>query len=530
MDAAMVSLFWLLLLPSSFAFPIARLVPPQQYPTTTLTFRTTALLSTRQNITVETETSKDALTDDVKPFDEYLQMLQNFVNKHGHARAYPERHPGPLADWVLAIQNYEYPLYRNQRKEKIYNETTTTTSTLYLNDERVAELSRLGFEFRRLWTWEERMEDLLAFQKEHGHVRVPRRYGDNPSLGNWVSRVRQQYRDYQNDKNTTLSIQQIQQLESLGFEWEIKLGLRKDAWQQRIDELLEFQKEHGHCRVPPTYKQNPDLAQWVLNLRQNYRLREEMRLVVLSQERMDELEGYGFEWDTRILKWADRLEELREYAKREGHVRVPKHYSENPQLGRWTSTQRTQYRYYKEGKLSKLSDEQVQQLEEVGFQWCNEKGHGPRIETWEQRWKELKEYQEKHDLIGVPLSDNSPLSRWFRYQHSQYQLYKEGETCSLSDDQIRRLEELGIDKFKNVRDQKWDGLLEQLKEFRDEHGHCRVPQQYAPNPTLGNWVNTVRQQYFKAQEEGQPNPRLTDEKINQLSEIGFDFSRRRRAR
>lgn len=488
-------------------------------------------MATRHNITFNTSTNTLSLLNDTRPFEVYLRLLQSFVNKHGHARAHPETHAGPLADWIHAIQNYEYPRYRKYKRQVLSNETTTIdTTTLYLNDTRVKELSRLNFEFRRLYSWEERIQALLEFQRQHGHVRVPRRYANNPSLGNWVSRVRQQYRDYHNDKNTTLTVQHIQQLESMGFEWEIKLGLRKDTWEERIEELLEFKEIHGHCRVPPTYKENPELAQWVLNLRQNYRLREEQRLVVLSQERMDELESHGFEWDTKILKWADRLKELREFAEREGHVRVPKHYKDNPQLGRWTATQRTQYRYYQEGKPSKLDDEQVRLLEEVGFKWCDEnKTHGPRLEKWKQRLEELREYQEQHDTIGVPQTDYSPLSTWYRYQRVQYQLYKEGSASSLTDDQVRLLEALGIDKFQDIRDQKFDRLLQELKDFRSEHGHCRVPQQYSPNSSLGTWVSTVRQQYLKAQETGEAHPRLTDERIEQLVEVGFDFSRQRRA-
>ena len=516
----MMWILWVLLSTEYFAFPVLRhAFCSPRYPTTRPF--TTALLAANQKTSLEI-VRKDSLTDDIKPFDHYLQLLKEFVKTHGHARAHTGRHAGPLADWVLAIQNNEYPLYRRQEKGKICNETESTTS-LYLNEDRVKKLSQLGFQFRRSWTWEERLEDLQKFKQDHGHVRIPRRYAANPSLGNWVSHVRQQYRDYQNGKPTILTIQKIQQLESLGFEWEIKL-LRKDDWQQRIEELLEFKKQHGHCRVPRGYQENLELARWVLNLRQTYRSREKRRLVILSQERMDEMERCGFEWNTgrKITKWTDRVKELRQYANQHGHVRVPKNYPENLPLGRWVSKQRTHYRHYKQGKPSKLNDEQVKQLEAVGFRWFDQKGHGPWIEIWEQRLEELKEYQMNHDTIGIPQTDSSPLSWWCRYQRLQYQSYKEGKKSSLTKDQVRQLEVLGIDKFKDIRDQKWDARLEQLKEFRDEHGHCRVPQNYAPNPKLGNWVKTIRYQYTRAQNKVEPNYRLTDERMEQLREIGFE--------
>ena len=39
--------------------------------------------------------------------------------------------------------------------------------------------------------------------------------------------------------------------------------------------------------------------------------------------------------------------------------------------------------------------------------------------------------------------------------------------------------------------------LSELDAYIQLHGHCRVPKRYAPNPSLGNWVNKQRQQYKK---------------------------------
>eukprot|EP00984_Skeletonema_dohrnii_P027840 scaffold17533_cov113-Skeletonema_dohrnii-CCMP3373.AAC.1 len=35
----------------------------------------------------------------------------------------------------------------------------------------------------------------------------------------------------------------------------------------------------------------------------------------------------------------------------------------------------------------------------------------------------------------------------------------------------------------------WDRKFNELLEFKQQHGHCDVPQTYAPNPKLGLWVN-----------------------------------------
>ena len=92
---------------------------------------------------------------------------------------------------------------------------------------------RLGFEWRHCWSWEESIQDLLEFRETHGHVRVLRCYAKNPSLGNWVSRIQQQYHLYQKkeatmiteEKTQQLSEEQVNELTAHGFEWD-KLNLK----------------------------------------------------------------------------------------------------------------------------------------------------------------------------------------------------------------------------------------------------------------------------------------------------------------
>eukprot|EP00957_Ditylum_brightwellii_P137373 10473367-Ditylum_brightwellii.AAC.1 len=38
-----------------------------------------------------------------------------------------------------------------------------------------------------------------------------------------------------------------------------------------------------------------------------------------------------------------------------------------------------------------------------------------------------------------------------------------------------------------VREDNWHEMLEDLKEYKERHGDCCVPQGYAPNPALGRW-------------------------------------------
>jgi Helicase associated domain len=38
----------------------------------------------------------------------------------------------------------------------------------------------------------------------------------------------------------------------------------------------------------------------------------------------------------------------------------------------------------------------------------------------------------------------------------------------------------------------WYQRLRELYEYKNEHGHCLVPQRYPPQQSMANWVNKVR--------------------------------------
>jgi len=61
--------------------------------------------------------------------------------------------------------------------------------------------------------WKQRINDLKAFKKKHGHCNVSNEYRPNLSLGQWVSNLRQR------KKLGTLAEDKILILDTLGFSW-----------------------------------------------------------------------------------------------------------------------------------------------------------------------------------------------------------------------------------------------------------------------------------------------------------------------
>jgi hypothetical protein len=87
-------------------------------------------------------------------------------------------------------------------------------------------------------------------------------------------------------------------------------GREGRQWKDRLSELADYRKIHGHCNVPDTHSENLKLGIWVRTQRQQYRLHHvEGKTPPMSNFRIQELEGIGFKWkvggDGR--QWEDRL-------------------------------------------------------------------------------------------------------------------------------------------------------------------------------------------------------------------------------
>ena len=114
-----------------------------------------------------------------------------------------------LARWVKR-QRYQYKL-------KIENKQSTMT------DERVEALEEHGF----IWdshgaAWQERWTELAEYQGLYGNCNVPSKYASNPQLASWIKCQRRQYKLYFEGNANTTSPERIAELESLGFEWELR--------------------------------------------------------------------------------------------------------------------------------------------------------------------------------------------------------------------------------------------------------------------------------------------------------------------
>eukprot|EP00804_Cyclotella_cryptica_P017041 CCRYP_003291-RA/>CCRYP_003291-RA protein AED:0.07 eAED:0.07 QI:252/1/1/1/0.83/0.71/7/0/252 len=193
-------------------------------------------------------------------------------------------------------------------------------------------------------------------------------------LAMWVFRQRKQYQLQQKRKKHRLTKERINLLNSINFDW----GPGRDSrlsenprGEQRFRELCQFKKEHGHCNVPKRYSKNPSLGNWVKKQRdimKNHVMSGEP-MSPMIKKRFDSLTKLGFVWNIHGTKWDCRIQELLEYKNKNGNCLVPCGYPENPSLGKWVAVQRCLYKLYQHGKKSSITQDKIDKLNKIGFEW-----------------------------------------------------------------------------------------------------------------------------------------------------------------
>ena len=149
------------------------------------------------------------------------------------------------------------------------------------------------------------------------------------------------------------------------------------------------------------------------------------------------------------------------------------------------------------------------------------------------------------------------LGRWVSRQREAYRnekLRKEGKepkgTQKINAHQIRRLERLGIQwvvpkvrkpkgarrvqrKVKKIKEPSatWMARFEELKQFKADFGHTRVPQkkELSAYPKLGRWVSRQREAYRNEklrilQQQPKGSNKLSAKQIYLLHSIGMEWS------
>lgn len=285
---------------------------------------------------------------------------------------------------------------------------------------------------------------------------------------------------------TTRSVSRI------GSSWDVYYGL-----------LLAYKDRKDHCNV--TVNEDASLGGWAV-MQRIYR-----RKGKLTERQIQMLDSIGFDWNYQKTKgedtWNKHYSRLKVYKKIHGDCNVPRTYKEDSKLASWVWIQRGEYR--KGDTERKLTNEQIRLLEEIGFAW------NVRGDKWHRKFEELKQFKtvNGHCLIPKTVPEYEELAGWVQ---SQKQRKIKGE---ITEEQLKLLENIGLWQTAKI-DRKWLDKYEELKKYKETHGHCDVPSKWKGNPELANWVAAQRQ--FRKQ------GKLEQIRIDELDKIGFGWSFRER--
>ena len=129
--------------------------------------------------------------------------------------------------------------------------------------------------------------------------------------------------------------------------------------------------------------------------------------------------------------------------------------------------------------------------------------------NWTARYNELVVYKDNHGHCNVSRRDeaNKTLANWV---NDQRKAFKNGK---LSNARAKKLNGIGFVWGKQNDNVCWTTRYDELVVYKAEHGDCNVPQNYAANKSLANWVCTQRIAF--------KNGRLSHVRLKKLNVIGF---------
>lgn len=193
-------------------------------------------------------------------------------------------------------------------------------------------------------------------------------------------------------------------------------------------------------------------------------------------------------------------------------------------------------------KTQKLTEDQIAQLNEIGFLWDTST---PKI-PWEDRFEELQRFKATHGhtVVRRDGKDTTGFSDWCRNQRRRFR------SGILDSEKAQQLRDIGFD-LSTKQKRNFDDFFRLLVDFKLQHGHLDVPpplphtkdSDSAPGVVAGNgrtyyaveeeteemkehslrcWVVKLRKMYYPKYKKKMKGL-LNHDKVNRLESIGFDW-------
>ena len=413
----------------------------------------------------------------LKSFEQRMDDLRAYKEKHGHVNV-KKRDDKSLYDFCIQMRR----AHNNPEK-----------SNMLINEERIASLDALGFDWsvtvseqKTKKTFDQRIEDLRAYKKKHGHIRVKQR--DDKSLYEFCYNIRKVGKNPEKstDRKLALTDDRIASLDALGFDWGYTKVVKSFA--QRIDDLRAYKEKHRHVNVKG--KEDKSLYLFCGNMRLA-RNRPEKSTVVLTDDRIASLDALGFDWRAAV-EAASVVNNSNQ---------SPSSYEPRSEVGKRKSLSLSNSSSNSEEMESAPKKKRI-------------------LKSFEQRMDDLRAYKEKHGHINVKKSDDKSLHNFCRHIR-RARKNPEKSTVAITDDRITSLDALGFNWTvkKKAATKSFEERIESLRAYKEKNGHVNVKGN--EDMSLYNFCTNMRQ--------ARNNPdagrrKLTAKDIASLDALGFDWS------
>jgi hypothetical protein len=214
--------------------------------------------------------------------------------------------------------------------------------------------------------WDDNYDSVLAFVKEHKHLRLPHKHAETRRLSRWLST--QKKRKYISDDERDKLIL----LKEYGYEYDDNNRAAKfeNDWTTSFNDLVEYKRVHGVSVVPKTDNAHQKLYNWIKLQRRTYKRGS------LLGERREKLVKFGFEFQriqpynkkTRYSQkqektWDEMYNKLCDFKQHHGHCIATYNDESNEALAKWVSTQRVTF-----GR-GEMDENRRQRLDALNFTW-----------------------------------------------------------------------------------------------------------------------------------------------------------------
>lgn len=208
--------------------------------------------------------------------------------------------------------------------------------------------------------------------------------------------------------------------------------------------------------------------------------------------------------------WIKRADEVEDYYNKNGTLSMPNTtlFSDRASMFQWVHHQK------RLNKNDELSAYQKDRLENMGIQWIEQEP------DWETGYQHAEQFYDENGHLFVDEQymshDRFKLGHWIEEQRKRYLGKSKHE---INGEQIEMLEDIGM-FWEDLENAEWDWFVGLLREFIKKTSKpfiIRKDFKYKNYP-LGERVYEVIEQYL--------NGTLSEEKIKQLTKIGFKFRRR----